>query len=295
MIIDVKTRAPCCDRAFQNKGTSTNATNFVADDPSGRPKTEKKRARCRRRRRVNNQKPFAKLIATAESQIMAPSYRLARTTRLLVNARSFVSHRIHFFSLDGQSFWPIFICLQTCIKYAKFACIRAARLATRAANRLPTLSTARFMRSSSEGTQARRLSSPTSDDEAIIDISMIEKNARESPSPTPRSIVSRLERHPRALGRSLPSSSLPQPPPACAQPASDVAAASSPSSSGAAAAARRRHSRTIVEPLAASSAFAARRRPSQRQLTFGCIAILALDALQFVALIVVMSIDVRRP
>ena len=176
---------------------------------------------------------------------------------------------------------------------------RATRLAIRAANRSPTLRTVRFvrfMRSSSVGAQACRSSPPTSDDEAaIIDISMIEQeNARESPASTPHLVASRLERHPRALGRSPSSSSLP--PQANAQLASDVAAANSSSSSGTTAA-RRRHSRTIVEPLAASSKFAAlrRRRPSQRQLTYGYIAILALNALLFVALIIVICINGRRP
>ena len=244
-------------------------------------------------------KPFARLIVSAESQILAPSlsHRFARSTRLLDDAHSFVSRRIHFFSLDGQNFWPIFPAFSfvSNMQNLPTSAPHAARSATRAANRSPTLRTVRFMRSSSVGAQARRSSPPTSNDEAaIIDISMIEQeNARESPASTPRLVASRLERHPRALGRSPPSSSLP--PQANAQLASDVAAANSSSSSGATAA-RRRHSRTIVEPLAASSTFAAlrRRRPSQRQLTYGCIAILALNALLFVALIIVICINGRR-
>ena len=142
-----------------------------------------------------------------------------------------------------------------------------AHSALRAADRSPTRLTVRFMRTVSDSAAyvRRDLSSSSSCDGEAIE----EEAARESP--TPRVAISRLERHPRALGGSPPSSSPP--------PSSLI---------------RRRSS--DEPPPSANLPLATQQNPRrQNSWTIAWTLLLALIALLLVVIIIVLILFNNRP
>ena len=78
MIIDVQTRALCCDCAFQNKQTPANVANFGVADSCGGQKRAKTRATVVARA---IEKPFATLGVLADSQFSARRRRAVLAVR----------------------------------------------------------------------------------------------------------------------------------------------------------------------------------------------------------------------